>query len=280
MSDSRLTNDNKEVITDFGNKVFTIPVTILEPNSADIKFQADYGLCFAGSYLNGSYLADSILQLTKRMELEKNELISFDFISNIVFQLYQFISTQLMQIHRDSGLSSVMFVGYCPETKTNKIHKYSALINDGEGIKFVLEELSNSEMSFHFIGDTKAIEKATSLVSKINLNPYSEFHLMKEIIDDKDISTVGGCIQYGSAVQDKFRLYGIAEPILYEPQKEVEFYYQTYHYEFRGIPLGYKNGPLSELPVKWNKVFMMPFEDKRKELEEKATELNNSISKK
>jgi len=59
-SDSRLTDGDGHVITDIATKIYSIGVKITSRDRLRTYFSQQYGLCFTGSYLNGSLLADTI----------------------------------------------------------------------------------------------------------------------------------------------------------------------------------------------------------------------------
>jgi hypothetical protein len=273
-SDSRLTNGDGSVVTNNANKIFTINVNAInKAESNKIVFNSKYGLCFTGSYLNGSILSDTISELTSNIELYNNESISFETISKLSFILYEYISRHLMEINNENGLSEVLLVGYCPKEKTNKIVKFFSKINEQNEIEFIQESLEVKSGSIIYIGDKKAIEKAKALEQKIKY-PYTEFHLIKEIIEDLTINSVGGCIQYGCIVANTFRTYGIVDYEIYQPKTSSEPYRIIEYFQFRSIPFSSENSKLNEIRVMLNKVFMNPFSDKKSVLEKEILELN------
>ncbi len=60
-SDSRLMTNGRSVLTDNATKIFKIDVEVrgVSPNE-ELIHRTNFGLCFAGSYLNGSIIADFI----------------------------------------------------------------------------------------------------------------------------------------------------------------------------------------------------------------------------
>lgn len=284
MSDSRLSSING-TITDNANKVFTIKVSVYKKTSSDSQliFESAYGMCFAGSYLNGSNLADTISELTSNISLYNNETINFERISEIAFILYEYISRHLMEINREGAISAVLFTGYCPELKENKISKFFSKLGENRTIQFYREEAKIEDHKFIYVGDNKAIELAENLKHKIKY-PYTEFHLLDEIIKDVNIPSVGGCIQYGCIVADKFRTYGIVDHELFIPQNNTENYTEYYRvsdkFNFRSIPFNWEDSKLSKLKISLGKVFMAPFIDRKNLAQEEANKQNEQFNKK
>lgn len=284
MSDSRLSGANG-TITDNANKVFTIKVSVYKKTTSDSQlfFESEYGMCFAGSYLNGSNLADTISELTSNISIYNDETINFERISEIAFILYEYISRHLMEINREGGISEVLFTGFCPELKENKISKFFSKLGEDETIQFYSKEAQIEDNKFIYLGDSKAIELAEKLKHKIKY-PYTEFHLLDEIIKDENIPSVGGCIQYGCIVADKFRTYGIVDHELFTPQNNTETYTEYYRvtdkFNFRSIPFNWEDSKLSKLKLSLGKVFMAPFIDRKNLAQEEANKQNEQFNKK
>lgn len=284
MSDSRLSGPNG-TITDNANKVFTIKVAVYKKTKSEsqIFFESNYGMCFAGSYLNGSNLADTISELTSNISLYNEETINFERISEIAFILYEYISRHLMEINREAGISEVLFIGYCPELKENKISKFFSKLDENRVVQFYRETIEIEDNKFIYLGDRNAIELAENLKQKIKY-PYTEFHLLDEIIKDVNIPSVGGCIQYGSIVANKFRTYGIVDHELFIPQNNTETYTEYYRvtdkFNFRSIPFNWEDSKLSKLRISLGKVFMAPFFDRKYLAQEEANKQNEQFNKK
>ncbi|MBK0368662.1 Ntn hydrolase family protein [Flavobacterium agrisoli] len=131
MSDSRLTN-NMSIVTNNANKIFTIHVNIFTGTVQKKQsiFSAKYGLCFAGSYLNGSYLANTISELTSEIFVEENFEPTFDLVCQVAFFVYENVTKHLGEIHRTDGVSEAFFIGSCPKSGISEITKFSVSIKD------------------------------------------------------------------------------------------------------------------------------------------------------
>lgn len=275
MSDSRLTNPDGITLTNNANKVFSINIKVYK--NSELIFNSSYGMCFAGSYLNGSNLANTISELTSKIDNPNNEIINFNKISEIAFILYEYISKHLTEINRERGISEVFFTGVCPKTNEINLSKFYSKIGEEGALIFCRENIELKDNQLVYLGDTIAIEKAKELETKIK-HPYTEFHLLDEIIKNEDIPTVGGCIQYGCIVADKFRTYGIVDYELYIPQNETEtnkeYYRVQEKFNFRSIPFNWEDSNFSKLKIHLGKVFIAPFIDRKKILQEKSNTQN------
>jgi hypothetical protein len=266
-SDSRLTS-NGSLVTNDANKIFRIKVEIYgpipenTPNAEEpIVFQSSFGLCFAGSYINGSVLADTIEEVLTNIQAVPYSDYSIDNLSDIAFVVYKKVSIQLMNIHRQDGLSEVLFGGYCPINQNLQFYKFSPKFEEGEKLDFEKKEVEITEQAT-FIGDSKAKQQANSLLSKLGKN-YTHFHLLREIIKDDSIATVGGNIQAGLFRPHSFKTYGIAEYSTYED--EYGLLQVKNSYTFRGISLDLDDEELSKGYLHINKTIFNPFESERQE---------------
>jgi hypothetical protein len=268
-SDSRLTDSDKNVTSDDAIKIFKVSVEIYGPVPADIPnsiepliHQTTFGLCFAGSYINGSILADTIEEILSNIQATPFSDISIENLSDIAFAIYKQVSTQLMQINRNRGLSEILLGGYCPITSNFKLYKFfPKQYNCGNILEFEKQQILINKQTV-FLGDNIAIERANVLLSKIN-NDYSRFHLLREIINDPQVKTVGGNIQAGLFIPTKFKTYGIVEYSKFE--NEYGVLQIKDNYKFRGLSLDLDDNELRKGNLNIRKTFFNPFESERHE---------------
>ena len=146
-SDSRLTSGDS-IITDEANKIFKVKVEIYgprpghTPNAIEpLIYQTTFGLCFAGSYINGSVLADTLEDVLSNIQATPYSDISIDNLSEIAFAVYRIVTNELMYRHRMDGLSEVLIGGYCPKDKKFRLYRFSPKFEPGELIDFQKEDL-------------------------------------------------------------------------------------------------------------------------------------------
>ena len=175
LSDSRLTAGN-EIITNNANKVFTIYANAFTGNVIKRQsiFLAKYGLCFAGSYLNGSILADTISELTSEIFVEDTSQLSFNLLTEIAFFVFENVTRHLMEINNEKGLSEVFFSGIDPQSGQTKLAKFSCKLRENQVI-FLNEQIQFENNEIFYLGNSNAIEKAKQLEQKLN-NSYTHFH--------------------------------------------------------------------------------------------------------
>lgn len=264
-SDSRLTESNQRTITDEATKIFRIGVEIYgaipseTPNVEEkLLHRTNFGFCFTGSYLNGSLLADTMEEVLSSIQCISD--ITIDNLSAIAFAIYKQVSTQLIQIHRENGLSEVLLGGYCPVSKEFKLYKfYSKSIIQGGLICFQKDTIEMNGTPI-FIGDNLAKNEAKKLSKKIDRH-YSYFHLLREIIKNKDIPTVGGNIQAGVFRLANFKTNGIVE---YSTFKDDFGNLRVKDsYKFRGLSLDFDDNELRSGNINIKKMFFNPFQNER-----------------
>src|SRR5689334_20124544 len=124
-SDSRLTNGYKQTITDIATKIFTINVNVISKEQNSLLLNLKYGMCFTGSYLNGSILADTIGELLSSLMIKQGDLLDASTIATIAFGIFQDVSNHLMQFNGKEGLSAMWFAGYCTTQQKHRIFKFS-----------------------------------------------------------------------------------------------------------------------------------------------------------
>lgn len=259
-SDSRLSNNNM-IITDSASKIFKINITIKSPrneldNSEIITYQSNFGLCFTGSYLSGSLIADAMNLFFSNIQAAPNfSDISMDNFSELALNIYSQVSKQLMELNGSDARSEALFSGYCPETFTLKLYKFKWDV-EGE-ISFVKEKIAVSDLPV-FIGDTRAKELGVELLNKIN-NNYSYYHLLEEIIKDREIISVGGDIQTGVFENGDFDIFGILNYHL----DETDFPKVKSSFRFRGLEIDFDTENLRSGNINPSITYINPFERRR-----------------
>ena len=262
MADSRLTSD-LSIVTNNANKIFTIHVNIFRGTVQKRQsiFSAKYGLCFAGSYLNGSYLANTISELTSEIFVDENFEPTYDVICEVAFFVYENVTKHLGEIHREDGFSEAFFIGSCPKSGISEITKFSVSIVDE--LRFYMTKVLLND-NIEYLGSANAINKAREIANKIDQN-FNHFDLMSEIIQDSKIVDVGGCIQYGCILGGNFRIYGI-----YDVEEHLNEENNMKEYRgirlFRSLPMNWEDSRIKQLNCKIGIISMAPFSEKMQEL--------------
>jgi len=271
-SDSRLMSSEETILTDYASKIFKVGVEIYKDLPELFSglpkkpiHQTTYGLCFSGSYLNGSILANTIDSFLSNILVVPYSDISIDNLSNIAFTIYKQVSQQLMQTSNENGLSQVLFGGYCLQTNDFKLYKFFPKdIEYGQVLEFGKEEINLNSQTI-LLGDAPAKLKAEELLEKVDAE-YTHYHLLREIIQDTTFKTVGGNIQVGCFQPSKFRTHGFTEPSSY---RDNDGYLQIEEtYILSGLKLDFKdiNNELFSGKIYPNELFFSPFQKEKMEL--------------
>lgn len=281
ISDSRLTNTDKSIITDDASKVFSIPVRIFGTNSEvernaplPLLHQTNYGLCFAGSYLNGSLISDTIGEILSSIQITSHSDFSIDNLSNLAFEVYKQVSQQLTLVNRERGISEVLFGGNCLLNGDFKAYTFKAVFSDLTGmIEYQKNEIELQSTPV-LLGDSDAKKHAESLFSTLN-DKFTPFHLLQDIVKGSNFKTVGGGIQTGIFSPNNFKTYGIIhynEEVNEFDQPEVKD-----EFRFRNLTLNFDNETFRSGYINIVKDFINPFEDERNEMFKKIiSDLNDS----
>jgi hypothetical protein len=269
-SDSRLTNNHNEVMTDDASKIFKIDVKIFGPTPADmpnakepIIHQTSFGICFSGSYLNGSIIADTIEEILSNVQgSEQYSDFKIERLFNIAFSIYKQISTQLMKVHRQYGLSKVLIGGYCPISSEFALNLFKPINDEITGmVSFENESINLEDNIPYFIGDQNAIKYAQELIPNIK-NHYTHFHLLREVMKNPDFLTVGGNIQAAKFRPKEFETYGIAENTIEETEQGPKI---IDTYTFRGYSIDFNQDDIRDGNLNIRKKLFNPFQHERDE---------------
>ncbi len=265
ISDSRLTDTYKRVVTDDSPKVFKINVRIFDAAPAGeapkLLHQTNFGMCFTGSYMNGSILADSTEEVLSNLQaIPQYSDTTMDNLSEIAFSIYKQISQGLVDIHQAGGLAKVLFGGLCPVTTMFRLYEFGFDLNGPDGLVFEKKEIKTAAGELIIMGDGKAEREARKFWES-EPKPLTAFHILRTIIKDAHIPTVGGPIQVGVFSPDGFQLNGIME---YEKYTD-EFGHLAVkdHWRFRGFSLNLGDNELRRGDVNILKTFLNPFENER-----------------
>lgn len=232
-SDSRITFGNQGHI-DFGIKVFSVPVKIHSPTSSETNISTldyDYklGLAVIGSAMNAYTVKESIYEILQHLQYVSGYTdLSMDGLSKLVFKVFEKTTKDLASILQRQGLCQIILGGYCPAQNKIRIFKYS--VNIGQEVTPTLNEiLVDGGIEFFGSGKSKAQE-----IYNANKN-IEPLHIIRDVIKQKQVSTVGGGLQYGEFVINNFKVYGVVDFELNEDES-----FNEYLYTLRSINL-YKN---------------------------------------
>jgi hypothetical protein len=229
-SDSRISFGTQGHI-DFGVKVFSVPVKIFSPTTSDtnittLDYNYNLGMAVIGSAINAYTVKESIYEFLQHLQYMPGYTnLSMDSIANIVFKVYTKTTKGLAPILQRDGLCQILLGGYCPEQNKIRVFEYSVNISNTI-IPTLNEILINDGLEFYGSGKTDATKIYTQ---NVGLKPL---HIIREAINDGNIDTVGGGLQYGEFVINNFQVFGVED---YKLNNDGSF--GEYLYTLRGLNL-------------------------------------------
>lgn len=207
-SDSRLTVAANSY-ADVGIKVMSLPYTVLEPagqgdEQRAIAFTGDLGLCFAGSVVSSLTLKESIVEVLKTLQYAPRYTdTSMAGIADFIFTAYKIVSKEICRTALGSnGRASILIGGMCRDQKRVRVFHFSTDNQNRHNIEEVLTGKPHC-----FVGSGSAAE------DDVPQHPDDSDYLnvLRSVIQDDNVPTVGGHIQYGCFKGDRFTVYGVFE---------------------------------------------------------------------
>lgn len=209
-SDSRLNYSNQEPI-DMAVKVVSYPIVVTEiKNPSEFDYRNDWGMCFAGGGQTIYYIKDFIIENLKNIEYSEDLFeLTADKISEYINKIYVIACNKFVdKLSMKNGGCILLTTGLCPKDKVFKTYKYLIKYDNNKLISIPKEIFINDDSDFVFIGSgaTKARELLKSKIDR----PYD---IMKKIIDEDLVSSVGGQIQFGETKNLDFKIKGVAKTV-------------------------------------------------------------------
>ncbi|MES2686246.1 MAG: hypothetical protein V4706_05445 [Pseudomonadota bacterium] len=250
-SDTRITlGDNQ--YSDVGIKVIAVPVIVtdtggLGPGISEI-FRQSYGFAYAGSFVNAGTFCEVIGELLQHVQyVQEKGTLSFLTICDFLVEYSSYISTEICAYLTRHGRYEFFFTGFCPKEQRLRAARFRFEHADGHA-QATYDEIIRSEGEYVAIGSGASNAEARI---KEDRDYRSMLLVLNEVIDSKEVPSVGGDLQYGSFGKDRnFGISGISRITLetvihngqtYGPQEQRIFRY-------RGFGL-YENWDPAEKPL-------------------------------
>lgn len=232
-SDSRINFGCEHI--DYGIKIFSVPVKIFSPKNSDTQISTiDYdhklGLAVVGNIINSYTVKEYVYEILQHLQyITDYSELSMDGICELVFKMFNKTTLDLGNMFKEKGLSELLLAGYCLSQNKIRIFKFSCDISNFPIKPFYKEILQCNGMEFFGSGQIEAKNIYE------NNNKLSPLHIIRQVIGEGKVDTVGGGLQYGDFKDGNFNVYGIVD---YELDEQGNF--KGYLYTLRGINL-YKN---------------------------------------
>ena len=217
---------------DYGIKIFSVPVKIYSPTTSETNITTlDYnyklGLAVVGSAINAYTVKESVYEILQNLQYIPGYTdLSMDGISKLVFKIFNKTTLDLGDIIQKNGICELIISGYCPVKNNIRIFKFSCNTLTFPITPFYNEILSDNGMEFFGSGK---LEAANIYINNQKLSPL---HIIRKVINEGKVSTVGGGLQYGDFVYNNFKIYGVEDYSLNNDGSLKE-----YLYTLRGINL-------------------------------------------
>ena len=230
-SDSRISFGTAGHI-DYGIKVFSVPVKIYSPTSSEtnvtnLDYNYKLGLAVVGSAINAYTVKESVYEILQNLQYIPGYTdLSMEGIAGLVFKVFNKTTLDLGNIIQLNGICGLIIAGYCPIQNKIRIFKFSCDTSNYPIRPFHEEILVDNGIEFFGSGKTEA---TTIYTNNTTLSPL---HIVRQVIKDGNVDSVGGGLQYGEFVINNFTIYGVED---YELNTDGTF--KEYLYTLRGINL-------------------------------------------
>jgi hypothetical protein len=208
VSDSRVTFTLNGEVSDSGIKVVRIPFNIYgptEPSGAKppLILSGDLGMAFAGSPIGAFMVKEALAELLFSIQVIPTfHDYGMDGIADFIFCAYEVISKDLCAALLEKGRTCIVFAGYCPRQKQLRAFRIET---DDQNERHKSEVLACGE-------NIEIFGSGRGAALKLIKNGATERDIVKSlqaVIEDPDVPSVGGNIQYGSFLDSKFRPVGV-----------------------------------------------------------------------
>lgn len=230
-SDSRITFGTAGHI-DYGIKIFTVPVKIYSPtraetNTSDIVYDYKLGLAIVGSAMNSYTVKESVFEILQNLQyIPGYSDLSMDGIASIVFKVFNKTTLDFGQLMQKNGISILVLTGLCPISAKIRVFKFYCDITNYPIEPSYEEILKDDGVEFFGSGKTEA-----EIIYKDN-PALSPLHIIRQVIKEGEVETVGGGLQYGEFEYNNFRIFGVEDYSL-----NTDGTFKEYLYTLRGINL-------------------------------------------
>lgn len=216
-SDSRMSSGDKS--SDYGIKIVPVPIKVFSPSNNEtgeinIAFEKTYGMCFAGSFTGAYAIREFLFIILQRLQFIPGWIeVSFNQICKVVNKFYAHLAQEIKDDLDYDHSIDFFLAGYCPIKNKLKIAKF--FIEYGENFdKYIptYEIFPDSDfMESIGTGEEKFKKYYEDNETAANTN-FRVLQAIKKTIDEGNIDSVGGNIQYGRFDNHfEFSTFGITD---------------------------------------------------------------------
>lgn len=252
---------------DYGIKIFSVPVNVFSPTSSGTNISSlDYnyklGLAVVGSAINAYTVKESVYEILQNLQyLPGYTDLSMNGIAKLVFKVFNKTSLDLGQIIQRNGICELILSGYCPEQNKLRVFLFYCDTSNYPIKPDYKEILESDGMEFFGSGETEA-----KLIYETNKN-LTPLHIIRKVIEDGQVNSVGGGLQYGDFVINNFKVFGVEDYVL-----NLDGSFKEYLYTLRGINLYKEEFEREDDDFHIAYKFKRPFEKEIEEIWKKTLE--------
>ena len=201
-SDSRITMGGSS--EDVAVKLTRLQCEIFPPSSnfqkGDEAYSLELGIAFAGSHFNAYVIKESLVEVLSRLQYipDKNP-VSMDRIAKIAFWAYESLSRKVCGIPSlgKSGVCTLFITGYCPDKKRTRAFRFLT----SQQRQYSYDEVVLNAGSVEMLGSGEGAARAS------NHYPSDPVSMLRQVIDDPAVASVGGAVQYARHVGTTLDVY-------------------------------------------------------------------------
>jgi len=195
--------------SDFGIKVVRIRFNIYGPDepggAKPLISSGDLGMAFAGAASGALMVKEALAEVLFGMQAVPTfHDYGMDGIADFVFRAYTVISKDLCTTLLEKGRTCIVFGGYCAVQKKLRAFRIETDAQNQRHKSEVLTDYTGMEI---FGSGEDAARKLMPPEAK----EPDIIRVLQAVIDDPDVASVGGNIQYGSFFGSRFQPYGVAK---------------------------------------------------------------------
>lgn len=260
-SDSRISFSIPSDYIDYGVKIFSVPVKISSPRSSEtgvINHEYSYrlGLAVIGSTINAYTVKETVYEILQNLQYIPTQTdLSMQGIANLVFKVFRKTTEDLAPILCASGMCELILGGYCPEKEYVRVFHFFCETSKHPIAPQYKEILTTDGVEFYGSG----ADEAKSIFN--NAPQLAPLRIIKQVIKDNKVNTVGGGLQYGDFTNGNFNICGVQDYALNEDGS-----FKEYILSLRGIDLYKDDFERDADGFHIAYTFLTPFEDEINEI--------------
>ncbi|UAA38805.1 hypothetical protein KIH87_00025 [Paraneptunicella aestuarii] len=157
-------------------------------------FHGDIGMCFSGSTVNAFALREALYDRVRGLLMPS---FTFDQITHRIFEQYVKVSKSLCHsLVGAKGQSALFIAGFCYETQSTKAFKLSPVSSNANDYEYYEILINDGDVELMGSGSQIAKELIQQISKEHSLTDALP-SILKQVIENEHIDSVGGRIRYG-----------------------------------------------------------------------------------